>query len=321
VRGGRGVRLNNALTGQPARAALSRRTFLRLTGGAALLSGALLNACVPAPAPSAARPATASTASGTTAFKYPGYFPFQGPKPDLPGTPEGISDAYFSYPKTLARSVPNPPGKGGEIVILTNGIVAPQPLEDSAAWQQINKELNVNLKFNLTLTSADAAAKLGAIVAGGDLPDVLFLGPTSGAAINSLPEFLAATCADLTPYLAGDAVKDFQNFANIPPFVWRGPGLVYDNKIFGLPTPRGRAGNQLNAHQELRPGLRSHRESARSDHRSNPRTSGQRRQVPDPRAPAADGRRASATGRHRANGAAQCSGVRFASAAAHRAAD
>ena len=26
---------------------------------------------------------------------------------------------------------------------------------------------------------------------------------------------------------------------------------MYDNKLYGLPTPRGRAGNQLNAHQEI----------------------------------------------------------------------
>jgi putative aldouronate transport system substrate-binding protein len=243
--------LDNLKAGHAARSALSRRTFLRLTGGALVLGTTLATACSSALLPSATPIPAPTTTGGTTGFKYPGYFPFQGPKPDVAGSPEGVSDAYFSYPKTLVRSVPTPPGKGGDVVILTNGVVAPQPLEDSPAWQQINKDLNVNLKFNLTLTSADAAQKLGAIVAGGDLPDVLFLGPTSGAAINSLPEFLAATCADLTPVLAGDAVKDYPNFANIPSFVWHGPGLVYDNKIYGLPTPRGRAGNQLNAHQEL----------------------------------------------------------------------
>jgi putative aldouronate transport system substrate-binding protein len=239
-------------------AAVSRRGFLRRTGGAALIGigTTLLTACQAvtrlsssssAPAPTTSTP-PAPAASG---FKYPSYVPFQGPRPDLPGSADGVSDAYFSYPRTLARSVANPPGQGGDVVILTNATAAPQPLEDSPAWQQINRELNVNLKFNLTLTSADAAQKLGAIVAGGDLPDVLFLGPTSGAAINSLPEFLAASCADLTPYLGGDAAKDYPNFANIPSYVWRGPGLVYDNKLYGLPTPRGRAGNQLNAHQEV----------------------------------------------------------------------
>ncbi len=236
--------------------ALSRRRFLLWTGAAALVSTTLLDACGVAPAatpstPPVATPPAASAAGQAAGFQYPSYIPFHGPKPDLPGTADGVSDAYFSYPRDLPRSVPTPPGKGGDVVILTNATAAPQSLEDSPAWRQVNKELNVNLKFNLTLTSQDAAQKLGAIVAGGDLPDVLFLGPTSGSAINSLPEFLAATCADLTPFLGGDAVKDYPNFANIPSFVWRGPGLVYDKKIYGLPTPRGRAGNQLNAHQEV----------------------------------------------------------------------
>src|SRR5262249_48994758 len=149
---------------------------------------------------------SSTAATGAGGFKYPTYVAVQGPKPDFPGSAEGISGAYFSYPRNLAKSVAPPPGQGGRRVIRTHHPAAPQALEDSPAWQQINKELNVNLKFILTLTSADAAQKLGAIVAGGDLPDVLFLGPTSGAAINSLPEFLAATCADLTPYLGGDAV-------------------------------------------------------------------------------------------------------------------
>jgi putative aldouronate transport system substrate-binding protein len=238
-----------AITGEDG--TVSRRRFLVWAGGAALASTTVMSACALVPSRGPGPAAASLTPTSGSGFQYPSYIPFQGPKPDLPGTADGVSDAYFSYPRDLARSVPTPPGKGSDVVILTNATAAPQPLENSPTWQQVNKELNVNLKFNLTLTSQDAAQKLGAIVAGGDLPDVLFLGPTSGAAITSLPEFLAATCADLTPFLGGDAVKDFPNFANIPSFVWRGPGLVYDNKIYGLPTPRGRAGNQLNAHQEV----------------------------------------------------------------------
>ncbi len=75
--------------------------------------------------------------------------------------------------------------------------------------------------------------------------------PPLFAEFKRLHPNMAATCADLSPHLAGDGVKDYPNFANVPPFVWRGPGLVYDNKIYGLPTPGGRAGNQLNAHQEI----------------------------------------------------------------------
>src|SRR5262249_12013589 len=151
----------------------SRRDFLRWAGGAALIGigTSLVTACQAVPglssptSPAASAPTTASAASAsataTGGVKYPRYVAFQGPKPDWAGSADGVSDAYFSYPKTLAKSVAPPPGKGGDVVILTNATAAPQPLEDSPTWQQINKELNVNLKFNLTLTSADAAQKLG----------------------------------------------------------------------------------------------------------------------------------------------------------------
>ena len=40
-----------------------------------------------------------------------------------------------------------------------------------------------------------------------------------GAAPN-LPDFFKARCADLTPYLSGDAAKDYPNLAAIPTYAW-----------------------------------------------------------------------------------------------------
>ena len=77
------------------------------------------------------------------------------------------------------------------------------------------------------------------------------IGPNSAAGVGNLPGFLAAACADLTPYLSGDAVKDFPNLANLPAYVWHGPGGVYNGKIYGVPNARAINGNQLNVHQEV----------------------------------------------------------------------
>jgi putative aldouronate transport system substrate-binding protein len=52
--------------------------------------------------------------------------------------------------------------------------------------------------------------------------------------VQQLPQFLASKCADLTPYLGGDAVKDYPNLANIPTLPWR--STVYNGSIFGVPT-------------------------------------------------------------------------------------
>jgi putative aldouronate transport system substrate-binding protein len=216
--------------------------------GAALVLPLLLEACAPASP-------TASSAAPTAAagkFSYPTFVPVKGPPPDLPGTSQGVADAYFSYPKNLVKTVTTPPGSGDAITLFTNPAGGmPPPVEQNAAWQQVNKELNVDFRLDLAGTAQDAAAKLSTIIAGGDLPDILFLGPVSGGSIANLPDFLEAKCADLTPFLAGDAVKAYPNLANYPGFAWRAPGVAYNNKIFGVPVVRAIAGNVLQVRQDV----------------------------------------------------------------------
>jgi putative aldouronate transport system substrate-binding protein len=185
-------------------------------------------------------------------LQLPTYVPFQGPKPDLPGTPQGVADAYFRYPKDLVKSVQTPPGKGDDVTVFTNPAGAPPPpLDQNPTWQRINKDLNANFKLNLAGTAQDAAAKLNTIVAGGDLPDLLFLGPVSGGSLAGLPDFLEAKCADLTPFLSGDNIKAYPNLANYPTFAWRGTNIVFNNKIFGVPVVRAVAGSILQLNQTI----------------------------------------------------------------------
>jgi putative aldouronate transport system substrate-binding protein len=50
-------------------------------------------------------------------------------------------------------------------------------------------------------------------------------------------DFLNSACADLTPYLSGDAVKDYPNLANLPSSAW--PPTVFNNKIMAVPIASG----------------------------------------------------------------------------------
>ena len=52
---------------------------------------------------------------------------------------------------------------------------------------------------------------------------------------RSSPQFLKAKMADLTPYLSGDAVKDYPNLANFPTLAWQ--QVVFNNAIYGVPVP------------------------------------------------------------------------------------
>ena len=68
------------------------------------------------------------------------------------------------------------------------------------------------------------------------LPDAMYLSGPGGTPpnIENMAEFLKAKCADLTPYLSGDAIKDYPNLANIPTSAWRVP--IYGNAIYGIPN-------------------------------------------------------------------------------------
>ena len=51
-------------------------------------------------------------------------------------------------------------------------------------------------------------------------------------------QFVQAQCSDLTPYLAGDAAKDYPNLAAIPGYAYKGAGGVFDNRLYGIPIHR-----------------------------------------------------------------------------------
>jgi putative aldouronate transport system substrate-binding protein len=50
-----------------------------------------------------------------------------------------------------------------------------------------------------------------------------------------VPAFLNSKCQDLTPYLAGDAVRDYPNLAALPTRSWK--STLINGRIFGVPIP------------------------------------------------------------------------------------
>jgi putative aldouronate transport system substrate-binding protein len=181
----------------------------------------------------------------------PTYVEFKGPAPDLAGTAEGVQPAYISYPKEPIKSVATPPLKGGEASGFTNTVSAPPlPVEQNASWQEVNKQLGGPLKLTV-VSSADYAAKLNTLIAGEDLPDMVYVNQGGPNPLPNLLTFLQAKMMDLTPFLAGDAVKDYPNLANIPPYNWKGPGTFYSGQIWGVPIPRPVIATALMAHEEM----------------------------------------------------------------------
>ncbi|HEX8968634.1 MAG TPA: hypothetical protein VF937_12190, partial [Chloroflexota bacterium] len=197
---------------------LSRRRFLRLT--AALAGGALTvslaSACAPAvPTSAPTRSAAGGAGSGTNAV-YPAYVPAtSGPKPDFPASGPGYDDGFDRFPANPVKVLPgDPPGSGSTVRIMSIALFPPPtPLAQNPAWQAVNKALNADVQFDV-VTQADYAVKLGTVMAGNDTPDMLYVYAPAGssstlAASSGMPQFLQSQAADLTPYLAGDAARDY----------------------------------------------------------------------------------------------------------------
>jgi putative aldouronate transport system substrate-binding protein len=222
---------------------------LRVSAGLTVLGASgLLAACgsqapsTPA-APATAAPSGAATTSGAAqpaakiANLLPTYIPnTQGPKADLPSTGQGVDDAWLTFPKEPFKSVQETPGRGGDISIVSGSAWPPfTPKDQNPMLQELDKRLNVNLKLDIT-TISDYNTKFNTLVAGSNLPDVFWVGQTP-----NLVDFLKQSAADLTPFLAGDAVKTYPNLANLNTNTWK--GTIFGGAIMGLPSPLGAMGN------------------------------------------------------------------------------
>src|SRR5205823_3288826 len=133
----------------------------------------LLEACG-APAPNATTGSVATSQPSGAAVTLPVYVAQPGAKPDFPGSPDGIMPpAYMNYPRIPARTVSQPVGKGDDVnAMMYTTQAPPTPVEQNTAWQQVNKELGVTMKFPL-IQLADYPTKLNTTIAGGQLPDLL----------------------------------------------------------------------------------------------------------------------------------------------------
>ncbi|HEX8969089.1 MAG TPA: extracellular solute-binding protein, partial [Chloroflexota bacterium] len=161
---------------------------------------------------------------------------------------KGVENGYVTFPKQLSKSVAQTPATGGDVtgMVLVANPSLPAPVERNQAWQQLNKALGAELKVNM-VPQADYAAKWGTVTSGSDLPDIMYVSIVP--VLPNVQAFQKSACADLTPFLAGDAVKEFPNLANIQPAAWR--IAISEGAIYGVPIPRSVAGWPMYVQQNL----------------------------------------------------------------------
>jgi putative aldouronate transport system substrate-binding protein len=215
---------------------LRRRDFIRISAAGALMLSA---ACAPSPpagpgaAPNAGAPSAANKAS-----PYPKYIPLaNGPKPDYHTDDPRYDDGFEAYPASPIKAIPEKPGAGGTINILNRSYFPPPtPFDMNPTWQEINRQINAKMAINV-VAGPEYQTKFATTMAGDDLPDIMHIYNGYALAPN-LPGFFKAKCADLTPYLAGDAAKDYPYLAAIPTYAWKNSVSAIDGALYLIPIQR-----------------------------------------------------------------------------------
>jgi putative aldouronate transport system substrate-binding protein len=155
------------------------------------------------------------------------------------GANGAVSDPVFlAYPTSPVTTVTGIPGKGGTYTTMTPLWGAIPPSDGNKYYEAVNKALGATLKIQ----PADGNTygdKLPPLFAADKVPDWVQI-PGWNTAPLDFGKAVEKTFADLTPYLAGDKVKDYPNLANIPGSAWS--AAVWNGKLYGLPVYPGGAG-------------------------------------------------------------------------------
>lgn len=206
----------------------SRRTFLTLVGAGALGSAALAG-CRTEGGGSPTDPTSAGAVSDEV---LPAYAPLNYIEPDFPSV-NGSTAGFATIPTELVQAYDTPPGSGSTITAMTPLWGAIPPTNGNQYYEAVNGAIGSTIDFQIS-DGNTYGDKLAAVLASADdVPDWVCIPtwnipPRFDQAVESLFE-------DLTPFLAGDAVKDYPHLANIPTDVWK--FCVFNGKLKALPFP------------------------------------------------------------------------------------
>lgn len=153
---------------------------------------------------------------------------------------EGVPDVYLKFPDPQV-TYDGVPGNGGTVRAFTISYSPPPtPRDDNAYWQELERRLGVTWEIDIT-PQPNYGEKSAVYMAGGDLPDLFYLNPGQNAS-QQYQAMAQGAFLDLTPYVTGDALQQFQNLKTFPAYMWE--NLKFQGKILGVPRPSGRAAGQ-----------------------------------------------------------------------------
>jgi putative aldouronate transport system substrate-binding protein len=206
---------------------MSRRGFLVTAAGAA---GAMTAAPLLAACGHSGTGGTGVTSQSDLTKILPAYVPSTPVKPDIPSV-NGSDPGFLSYPTTLVRTVSETPGSGGSFSAITP-LWTSIPPAGNQYYQDVQKALGAALVVNPSNGNTYGNA-LPTLFAGNKLPDWICIPSWNQPNVSNFGAQVAASFADLTPYLSGDNVKTYPNLAALPTGAWQAG--VWNNKIYSIP--------------------------------------------------------------------------------------
>lgn len=158
----------------------------------------------------------------------------------IKSTVAGVPDAITAVPTSFPKSYTGTPSKGGKVSVFTIAYQSPPVARDqNKFWQELEKRLGLTWDPIIT-PQPNYGEKSAALLAGGGLPELFYLNPGQ----NATPQYKAmdqGAFLDLTPYVTGDALKEYKNLATIPEDTWK--NVSFKGKYYGVPKPIQRNGN------------------------------------------------------------------------------
>ncbi|ACQ79578.1 extracellular solute-binding protein family 1 [Beutenbergia cavernae DSM 12333] len=210
---------------QPPGAAFRRRTFLGLTAAGV---PAVLAACSSGGGTGSATPTT--EASGDV---LPNYVPVEFAEPDFPSV-DGSPAGFLAIPTDLAQSVAEPPGSGATFSAMTPLWGTIPPVDGNQYYEAVNGLLGSTIEFQITDGNVYGDKLATVLASPRDVPDWVSI-PLWNLPPRFGSEIVGNVFTDLGPYLAGAAVEEYPNLANLPTDSWR--MCVFNGKLYGLPFP------------------------------------------------------------------------------------
>lgn len=209
----------------------SRRTVLRF-GLASIATAAALPGLTSCGKPAA----STNTAQINGGAVLPTYLPSTAAAPDLPAEPAGVQEVFFRYPEPPIQQFDSPIGSGQALSWFGATYTPPAtPRTRNPFWQEVERAVGTELNLNF-VPAADYSSKLATILASDDAPDVVQIATPP----PQLPQLMKAKFANLSPFLSGDAVKDYPNLANLPTASWQ--ATIFNGGVYAVPVPRAAVG-------------------------------------------------------------------------------